>query len=229
MPGGQPFVVGTVDPVPDGQKKPAGQGTWAVLVDTAAHRYPAEQRLLEAVELPRPRQAPAAHESAPVTVVLTAEKEALTVYVPTPPVPVPRPTMVTPAGIVPPEIFMPTRSAPEVTAVTVRVVDATEPVTTGSVAPLSEADEMAAAGATLIVHVHGTFALAHAPPTMEVTVVPATMLVPESTIPTRSELDATADTVSVFELAATEPVNDAPRKDGAEPKPWGQKKPAGQE
>jgi hypothetical protein len=35
--------------------------------------------LLVAVALPRPRQAPAAHESAPVMVVLTAVKEALTV------------------------------------------------------------------------------------------------------------------------------------------------------
>jgi hypothetical protein len=146
-----------------------------------------------------------------------------------PPDPVPRPTMVTPAGIVPPEIFMPTRSAPEVTAVTVRVVEATEPVTIGTVAPVSEAEDTAAEGATLIVHVHGTLALAHAPPTMEVTVVPATMFVPESTMPTRSELDETADTVSVLEFAATEPVKAAPRNDGAAPKRWGQKKPAGQE
>jgi hypothetical protein len=81
--------------------------------------------------------------------------------------------------------------------------------------------------AALTVHVQGTFALAHEPPTIETIFVPATTFVPESVMPTSSVPDATAVTVSVVEPTRMPPVTAAAGKAGAAPRLAGQKKPAG--
>jgi hypothetical protein len=155
---------------------------------------------------------------------------ALTVYVPAPPVPETKAVMVVPGSTFAPEMTMPTTSAPDVTLATVSVVVLTgmEPTTTGAeTAAMEVPPATATVGAALTVHVHGTLALAHEPPTIERTVVPATTLVPESVMPTRSVPDATAVTVSVVELTGMPPVTVAVGKVGATPMPAGQKKPAG--
>jgi hypothetical protein len=150
--------------------------------------------------------------------------ETETVYVPVPPVPDPRAVMVVPAITLVPESVMPTSSVPDATAVTVSVVAAIEPVTTGAVTAV-----MVVPGATaglwtaLTVHVHGTFAPVHEPPTMETILVPAITFVPERVIPTSSVPDATAVTVSVVELTRMPPVTVAVGKVGATPRLAGQK------
>ena len=66
-------------------------------------------------------------------VVLETVCEALTVYVPVPPVPVPKAVIVVPAVIPVPDSTTPIDKVPEVTALTVNVVPDIEPVTTALV------------------------------------------------------------------------------------------------
>ena len=65
-----------------------------------------------------------------VTVVEPAVMLLSRLYVPVPPVPVPKDEILVPAVMPVPLMAMPTVKAPDVTAVTVRTVPATEPVTT---------------------------------------------------------------------------------------------------
>jgi hypothetical protein len=69
----------------------------------------------------------------PVIVVEVTVCETDTVYVPVPPLPVTSAVIVVPPVTLVPEIVCPTRSLPDVTAVTVRVVVAMDPVTTAFV------------------------------------------------------------------------------------------------
>jgi hypothetical protein len=147
---------------------------------------------------------------------------ALTVYVePAPPAPVLSAVMVVPRGTLLPDIVMPTTITPDVTDVTVSVVEPwpMEPTKTGAVT--AEMDvETATVGGVLTTHVHG--AVAHEPPTMEVMVVPEGTLAPDSVMPTSSVPDAMADTVSVVVLTGIEPVKAALGSTGLTPSPAGQ-------
>ena len=67
----------------------------------------------------------------PVMVVEATVWLALTVYVPTPPVPLIRPVMLVPPVTPVPLITEPIPMLPDVTAVTVKVVPDIEPVNTG--------------------------------------------------------------------------------------------------
>jgi len=185
--------------------------------------------LSDVAALPVPRHLPAGQVKAPeITVLATtaAVGAALTVYVPVPPVPEPSAVMVVPGGTLLPDMTMPTTIAPEVIDDTVSVVElrGMAPRKTGAVA--AEMDvlaETATVGGVLTEHVHGTVALVHEPPTMEVTVVPAGTLVPDSVMPTSSVPDATADTVSVVVLIGMAPVMAALGSAGLTPSPAGQK------
>ena len=180
--------------------------------------------------LPSARQKPAVHANEPVMVadVTAAVGGALTVYVPAPPEPETNAVMVVPSATFVPEMTMPTTSAPDVTLSTVSVVELTgmEPTTMGAeTAAIDVPTATATVGAALTVQVHGTFALAHEPPTIDKTVktvVPEITFVPESVMPTRSVPAATAVTVSVVVLTGILPVIEAVGKVGATPSPAGQ-------
>ena len=146
---------------------------------------------------------------------------ALTMYVPEPPVPEPSAVMVVPRGTLLPDMVMPTTITPDVIDDTVSVVElkSIAPRKTGAVTA-EMAVETATVGGVLTMHVHG--AVAHEPPTMEVTVVPGGTFVPDSVMPTSSVPDATADTVSVVVLTGIAPVKVALGSVGRTPSPSGQ-------
>ena len=207
-------------PEPAGQKAPAGHG---VPVDSPAAQYvPAAHALAVDVALPVMTQKPGAHESAPAMTALPVVCESETVYVPTPPLPVPSAVMAVPTATPVPESVMPTSSAPDVTADTVSVVLEMEPVTLGAV---TAAKTVSAATIcdTLTVTAHGKALSGEHEPA--VTVVPAATPTPVSVMPTMSVPDETAATVSVVPTISPETV--ALGKEGAAPRPAGQKKPTG--
>jgi hypothetical protein len=148
----------------------------------------------------------------------------LTEYAPAPPaVPDCCAVMVAPRGTLAPEIFIPTTITPDVIDDTVSVVElkGMAPRNTGAVTAVMDVLTVVP-GAELTVHVHGTVALEHEPPTMDVTVAPEGTFVPDSVMPTMSVPDATAETVSVVELAGMAPVKVALGRVGLTPSPPGQ-------
>ena len=146
-------------------------------------------------------------------------------YVPEPPVPEPSAVMVAPRGTLLPEMVMPTIITPDVIDDTVSVVElkGIAPRKTGAVtAAMDVPADTATEGGVLTVHVHGTVALEHEPPTMEVTVVPEGTFAPDSVMPTSSVPDAMADTVSAVVLTGMAPVMAALGSVGRTPSPSGQ-------
>ena len=167
------------------------------------------------------------HTSEPVTALdeTALGAAALSVnWLPT--VPSPPERILVPAGRPPPATYMPTSSVPEVTALTVSVVEpcAMEALTTGSEAPAT-APVTAPVVCTLSVHAQGKALVAEHPP--------ATMMVPAAkpalvtVMPMTSEPEPTAVTESVVEPLAAFAVTLAPENVGAKPRRAGQKKPAG--
>jgi hypothetical protein len=163
------------------------------------------------------------HASEPVT---TLDETALGAaalsmnWLPT--VPSPPERILVPAGRLPPATYMPTSSVPDVTALTVSVVEpcAMEAVTTGSDAPAIAPDTAPVVG-VLSVHAQGKALVAEHPP--------ATMMVPAAkpalvtVMPMTSEPEPTAVTDSVVEPLAAFAVTLAPENVGAKPRRAGQK------
>ena len=144
-----------------------------------------------------------------------------------PTVPSPPETMLVPAGmLLPPVTYMPTSSVPDVTALTVSVVEpcVTEAVATGNDAPKTTPATAPLVG-ELSVHTHGNELVEEQPP--------ATMTVPAAkpacvtVMPMTSEPEPTAVTDSVVEPLAADAVTLAPENVGGKPRRAGQKKPAG--
>jgi len=128
------------------------------------------------------------------------------------------PVIIVPFATPAPDRAMPTSSAPEVALDTVSVVPAMAPTTAGAVTPESAA--LATVCEALTAQVQGKALSTEQEPA--VTVVPGATPAPRSVMPTDSGVpDATADTEST--APAIEPEKAALGKDGAAPRPAGQK------